>query len=531
MKDRKRIIILGLDGCTWQLLNPLMDEGIMPHLKTIVDNGASGILDSTLPPYTAPAWVSCVTGVNPGKHGVFGFTLKKNGLLDGRFVDSTRVGVPRIWDYVNQAGFTAGIINVPVTYPVRPLNGFMVPCFLTPLGKENYTYPESIYSNYLVPNHYKINVRLAAVRDVSEATVTRIINDLKNMTASRSRVMEELREAYDPDFFIIVFQCLDKVQHKFWKYIDPGDPMSRTEPAKKMRPLILTVYQLIDDIIGQVFKSLDENTTLYLVSDHGFGSHRKQFFINKWLAQNDFLDLKNIKMNLNRLIKKFSSKVNFYEKNVDILIHPIYNFIKLGNSEFIGSDPYEQGIYYLGNPKDSTYSRRVDVLKKKLISLIDPDTGQRLFDNVYHRTELYVGNYTNEAPDIVLQFKDTSYAMTQAIPRRNRYFQSIANPSGCHQPEGIFAAYGADIAAGTKIRASMPDIASTVLHNMELPVHRRLDGRVHECIFTQTFQNNHSLVFSDDDTPVSVLPLVQADYSDHEKDEIAARLKDLGYFG
>ena len=525
-----KIFVLGLDGCTWQLLDPLIDEGIMPNLKKVVLNGVRGVLESTLPPYTAPAWVSCVTGVNPGKHGIYGFTLKKRGVVEGEFVDSTQIRVPKVWEYVNKAGLTVGLINVPVTYPVEPLDGFIVPCFLTPLGKEDYSYPQSIYRDFLVPNNYIINVRLAKVQEFSEATVAKTIDDLKNMTANRYRVMEALKDAYDPDFFMIVFQSIDKIQHKFWKYIDPNDPLSETSSARKIRPLLLRVYRQIDDIIGTIIDRLDRDTTLYLVSDHGFGSQRRNFFLNKWLAANGFLTIRKSELVVFRLFSRYFRNAKFFKRNVDILDHPIYRFIDFEKSEFIGSDPYEQGIYYLGDPADNNYFERISLLKNKLSMLTDPDTGESMFEKVYHRRELYRGDYIDHAPDIVLKQRNPSYNLTRGFPLKNMFFSDILNASGCHQPEGIFAAYGRNIKAGKTINADITDITPTILFNMGLPVSKLFDGVVHKDIFTKEFQTACSIVRPNKDQIMTKAPVQQVSYSCDEKEEIAARLKDLGYF-
>lgn len=525
----KKIFVLGLDGASWELLNPLMDRGIMPNLKRIVLAGTSGVLKSTIPPYTAPAWVSCATGVNPGKHGIFGFTLKKNGMEDGEFVGSTRIRVPKLWDWINSVGKTVGLINVPITYPAEPVNGFVIPCFMTPLGQKDYTYPVSIFKDFLLPIDYVINVRIAAIQNFSEEILNKTVNDIKYMSQKRYQVMEALRKAYHPDFFMIVFTCLDKIQHKFWKYLDARDRMYETSFAQASRPVIHSVYRQMDNIIGKILDESDNDTTLYIVSDHGFGPHKKNFFINKWLASNGFLKIRKTSLMRHRFLLRYMGKPDFSTRNIDIFRNPILKCINYDKSWFVGSDPYEQGIYYINKALRAEYSIQVSKLRQKLSELKDPETGKYLFEKIYHKNELYSGNYTDEAPDIVLKMKDYGYSITRGYSLRNGIFHRVVKPAGCHRPAGIFVAYGKDIAQGKKITASILDIAPTILYEMGLPVYEDMDGKVLKEIFLPGFQNSHEITYIDTHHLPRRRAAEETNYSTSEKEEIAGRLRDLGY--
>ncbi|MFX0195062.1 MAG: alkaline phosphatase family protein [Candidatus Hodarchaeota archaeon] len=529
LQDRKKIVVLGLDGASWDLLDPLMEKGLMPNLKRIVGDGVSGILESTIPPYTAPAWVSCITGVNPGKHGIFGFTLKNNGVAKGEFVDSSLIRMPKLWDWINEAGKTVGLINIPITYPAGPVDGFVVPCFLTPLGKEDYTYPPSIYRDFLLPLDYVINVRIGAIQGFSEEIFVKTVNDVKYMAQRRCEVMEALRAVYNPDFLMIVFTALDKVQHKFWKYLDPRDQMYETAFAQRFRPLLLSVYEQMDGIIGRILDKLDNNSTLYIVSDHGFGPQKKNFFMNKWLANNGFLKVRKTSVIRYRFLLRSAKRLDFFARNVDVFNNPIYECVHYGKSSFIGSDPYEQGVYFIGKACDSEYSDKISKLKQKLGEVKDPETGMYLFERVYHREELYTGNHTNKAPDIILRLKDYGYNITRGFPLKNKIFNRVEKPAGCHRPAGIFVAYGKDIVPGKETSASIMDVTPTVLYEMGLPVHSEMDGKARKEIFSDSFQDSHEMTHAEAAQIPKRRVAEEIGYSDGEKEEIAGRLKDLGY--
>ena len=425
--DVRKIIVVGLDGATWKLLDPLMEEGIMPNLKKIVQKGTSGILLSTIPPYTAPAWVSCTTGVNPGKHGIFGFTSKKNDLMSGDFLDSTDVQVPKIWNYINHTNRTVGLINVPITYPTEPVNGFMVPCFFTPLGKIDYTYPKSIYKEILKPLNYVINTRSFNTKNPSEGQISENIRNIKFMTKIRYKVMEKLSERYNPDFLMTVFTSPDKVQHKFWKYIDSNDPLSKTTFALKIKPLLLSVYEQVDTILGKILKKLDSKTTLYIVSDHGFGPQKNFLFINKWLSENEFLSIKKIRLLLYKLNSKIGNKRLFFKRNVDIVKHPIYRFINYKKSSFISGDQYEHGIYRIHDAESHESLKIINLLIEKLNRLRNNETEMPVFERIYKKNEIYSGEYVKNAPDIILKLNDYSTNILRDYPfRKNILLKSIS---------------------------------------------------------------------------------------------------------
>ncbi len=527
MTRNGKIFILGLDGATWDLLNPLIDEGVMPNLKRVTQSGASGVLRSTIPPYTAPAWVSCVTGVGPGRHGVFGFTLKENGVPGSQFVDSTRVMVPKLWNYINASGRRVGLVNIPVTYPAEAVDGFMVPCFLTPLGKEDYTYPPSVYRDFLLPMNYVINIRMAALQDFAEDVFLRLIDDIKDMMMKRHKVTKTLAKAYHPDFMMVVFTSMDKMQHKFWKYLDPRSPMYDAATAKKARPHLHSVYRMMDDIIGEVAGGLDDDTTLYMVSDHGFGPKDRIFYINKWLYMNGYLKVKKMSIIRQRLTSGKQEK-DYSNRNIDILNHPIYRSIDFQNSSFVGSDPYEQGIYYVGRGGEQEKKDLIDEVKGKLKELKDPETGAGLFEDVCRKDELYPGSCTDMAPDLVLKLNDYRYGLVRGFPLKAKWFTTVRNPAGCHHPDGIFVAYGKDIVAKRGLDLSIVDVAPTALHTMGLPVHNEMDGRVITEIFSSGFNESHGIRYTDA-RPAGRQEMQQPEYTLQEQEEITERLRDLGY--
>jgi predicted AlkP superfamily phosphohydrolase/phosphomutase len=141
MSDLRKVAVIGIDGATFDLLQPLLDAGKMPRLKKLIDEGASGLLTTTIPPVSASAWVSMATGTNPGQHGMIDFTYPRP---DGYYIEVSNVTTwqaPPIWERVSRAGGKCGVVSLPMTYPPRPLNGYLLATFLAPTEDSGYTYP------------------------------------------------------------------------------------------------------------------------------------------------------------------------------------------------------------------------------------------------------------------------------------------------------------------------------------------------------------------------------------------------------
>ncbi|MFP5298552.1 MAG: alkaline phosphatase family protein [Actinomycetota bacterium] len=128
----RKAVVIGLDGAAWHLLDPMIEAGVMPRLGALKGRGATGTLTSTVPTYTPPAWTSAVTGVNPGRHGVYGFIEGNAQSERQELMHSGKIKAPTLWEVANDQGVRTGIYNLPLTYPPRPLGGWMVSGMMTP---------------------------------------------------------------------------------------------------------------------------------------------------------------------------------------------------------------------------------------------------------------------------------------------------------------------------------------------------------------------------------------------------------------
>ena len=260
-----RVLVIGWDGAEPSLVERWMDDGSLPNLAQLRNTGAYLRCASTIPPATFPAWTTCVTGVNPGRHGMFDFTELTPGAYAVRFVNSSFRRAPAVWNVLSSAGRRVGVIGVPGTHPPEPVNGFMVSGFDAPVTTRidrSFVYPPELYAT----------ARDWVFADFQESRIGPGWHGmaLRSMIAAidtkRAIALDLLRR--EPwDFFMVVFGESDTVAHHFWLFHDAGSP--RHVPG--FEDAIHRVYQRLDAATGALIDAAQGDVLAVVVSDHGFG--------------------------------------------------------------------------------------------------------------------------------------------------------------------------------------------------------------------------------------------------------------------
>jgi predicted AlkP superfamily phosphohydrolase/phosphomutase len=277
-----KVLMLGLDGATYSVLNPAFDAGHMPKFKALLDRSASGTLVSTIPPYTPPGWTSIFTGVNPGRHGIFGFTLG-NIQRKGGLVRLDRVQAPAIWNVANAQGKRIGVFNVPMTYPPPVVDGFSVSGMLTPEGggttPDNYTYPEDVAKRIEAKTGtYEIDIEVNYEEDWKN---TEIIERLSRNLARKRAALRTLLEAEDElPILFAVLEAPDRLMHVHYKYIDPACEHFERPEAEPIRERAWAFFDEMDRFIGDVLAWARDDGYIVTMSDHGFGPKEKSVNVN-----------------------------------------------------------------------------------------------------------------------------------------------------------------------------------------------------------------------------------------------------------
>ncbi|MBW3595520.1 MAG: alkaline phosphatase family protein, partial [Actinobacteria bacterium] len=283
--------VIGLDGAAWHLLDPLITGGHMPNLAALRSQGAAGVLSSTVPTYTPPAWTSAATGVNPGRHGIYGF-IEGNAQTKGlELVHSGKIKAPTVWEIANAQGATIGVYNLPLTYPPRDLDGWMVSGMMTPSYGERlkgFAKPAEIERKILgwAPD-YVVDISPNWETDYKDAALCKRIQD---SLRQRKVVLERLLDENEPDVLFAVLEAPDRLQHVYYRYMDPADALYDSTAGRALRPEVEKCFALMDDIVGLVMQWAPGG--VISCSDHGFTAWEVSVHTNALLEQWGYLTMK-----------------------------------------------------------------------------------------------------------------------------------------------------------------------------------------------------------------------------------------------
>jgi predicted AlkP superfamily phosphohydrolase/phosphomutase len=201
----------------------------------------------------------------------------------------------------------------------------------------------------------------------------------------KERILKEELKGFKGGVFFFYLDTLDAIQHMFWRYLDPNHPLYERNALYK--DTIFKYYETIDQLIGDILKNLDTNTTLILLSDHGFSSFRRSVHLNRWLLENGYLFLK----------PGVKESEEFFE-SVDWSKTIAY---ALG---FGGIYLNRIGREYYGMVIKSDVQNIKNTIARGLRDFKDPQNGEKVVNNVYFNEEAFKGPYINDAPDLFVGF-------------------------------------------------------------------------------------------------------------------------------
>ena len=267
----KKVLVVGLDGASLDLIEPWTKEGLLPGFARLMREGAYGPLESVPNMRSAAAWSSFITGRNPGKHGIFEFYDFVPGTYDVKFINAGARDGRSFWKVASDAEKNVGIINVPMTYPAEEVNGFLLAGLDAPGTKsKGFAYPEGFLEEIeRTSGEYIIEPGISGC--IVDGKIEKAKKILLEEIDLKVKVSRHLMDAYPWDLFVTVFRSTDAAHHCFWKFIDPGHAQYCEEEAKQFGDVILTAYQGIDSFLQETLNSLGTEALVLLVSDHGCG--------------------------------------------------------------------------------------------------------------------------------------------------------------------------------------------------------------------------------------------------------------------
>ena len=535
----KRILIIGLDGATFDVFRPLMAEGYLPCLKRLVGDGASGLLRSTTPPITPAAWTTFLTGVQPGTHGIIDFErydVDTNKLI---FNSSQSVHHLRnLWNLLGEHGLKVGSINVPMTFPARKVNGFLISGFETPDTDSDFVYPPELRAELLSrwPDPIsKTKWRRKAFGD------TQLFRDnvdyMSNSFHQGAAMTRWLGDKYGWDVLMVVMKLVDNLQHKAWKYIDPR--WSDADPVR--RDIVRAAFGEMDKAVADLVEyAREKDAAVMLVSDHGHGSLEAKVQPNLLLRRWGYLTTRgglsragtrvrhlwDRSRGRNRRFARAGSiehdlALDFSRTRACVMHAGMAGFLYLN---LLGRQP--TGIV----PPGEYEQLRNELCDRFLSAECRARTPEgrlvQMFTEVHKPEELWGCSRENQPwlPDLLLTPHE-SFAVVRKIRGRDPVrWLPYRRLEGTHRADGIFIAHGNGIVHSTSVRAQIGDCTPTVLAMLGLPVPNDMEGRVLNEIFESPPEVERVTM-----KPIETVEAEEEIYSEADLEKITERLSDLGY--
>ncbi len=481
-----RVLVIGLDGATWRVLDPLIGEGYTPALGEL-SRGARAVLESTVPPITGAAWPAMATGKNPGKLGIIDH-LRRESPESWRLrpVSSADIRGQAVWDYLGMAGHRVGVFNYPLLYPPYPVNGFMV----SGLGADEsmeYTYPASLKGELdEAAGGYRIYVTHYDKKYWDNVDL--LLRDLHDFMDRFERAVLHVASK-EWDFLFTVLSATDWIQHAMWMYIDESHPLYDPSEAPRYRRGFAEFWARVDEYVSRLLDAAGDAAVL-VVSDHGFGPARAAFNLRRWLVEKGYMRLRGAAPLKRRLLSAAAAvgrRVLPARVKARLRTRVRQELSPAGEVDLEGSRAVCLGhsiefgaVYIVDRERDA-------VLRSLLrdLSGLPSEIGVGSVQ-VYVREETWSGDKLGLLPDLVFELDGGACYVVETRPDLPLYVDYPLSPrlSGGHRMDGVFMARGPGMRRGLDLgRLRIYDVAPTILHLYGLPVPGDMDGRVVEELF------------------------------------------------
>jgi len=545
-----RVLVIGLDGATYDLIRPWASQGKLPTFARLMAEGASGDLQSVIPPLTMPAWSSFLTGMLPGHHGIYSFLRRKPDSYDLTPFNASYLRAPDLGGLLNQAGRRVALLNVPATYPPKPLDELVVTGLETPGRDGQFTHPPAL--GQALVERFDYEIELTEKYDPGQEDG--FIAAVDRSEGKRLDATLWLLDQVDWDFFMVVFRGTDVMGHAFWRFMDPSHPAHEPGLAQRYGDALLRHYQRMDQAIAVIQERVGPETMLLLMSDHGMGPLHRDVYIDNLLAEHGLLRIKRTPtaqlryfllklgvtprnllrllalLRLRNLTRKLLPQKARVAVNMSMLMQNSVDWSRtkaypLGGACQIainlkGREP--QGIVELG----PEYEQVCAEVEHVLHTLRDPGTGQPMVKRVWHKSEIYGDDEVPELPDLYVEWINDAYTDLGGIGySRGIVSEPIRGRSGGHTMRGIFLAHGPGIKRGyTVAGARLIDVAPTVMHLLGATVPGHMDGRV----LTSIWEGEQAVAYGAPESTPFHGEKVHV-FSDEDQATIEKRLRNLGY--
>jgi predicted AlkP superfamily phosphohydrolase/phosphomutase len=525
MNAERPVVLIGLDGATFTVLDPLARDGTMPFLAEFMRTGARGILHSTPHPLTPAAWTTVTTGRTPGNHGVYDFVRVSHdgGVPSYTLVTAADVEADTIWTIASARGCRVATLNFPCMFPAPAIDGAVVPGFVPWNYLPRAVHPRDLYARLRANPEFdarELAIDWSVERKALQGLPEEELEAWVEFHTARERqwfeIARHLMTEEPCDLTAVLFDGVDKLQHVCFHLLDPATAGSYTTPLqRRLREACLDYFRRLDGYLSQLVAMAGPDAQVVMVSDHGFSQASDRiFYANVWLEEHGYLRwADDVPVDRDRRLQ-----LEGHAESTSLFDWSATTACALTASS--------NGIYLHTAPDDYDALRRR--LAAELLAWRDPETGQRVVADVLLREQAFPGPYADRAPDLTLRLHDLSFL---SVLRADAPLVSRRSPYGTHHPDGVVLAGGPGIRRGAALAPSeIAAVAPTLLYALGLPVPVDMDAPPLMELFEPGFAAAHPVRGSEP----AVAPAASPAYADDELDadaeaQIFDRLKALGY--
>ena len=551
-----KVLAIGLDGVPLSIIRSWAAEGRLPNLRRLMEQGAVGELKSTIPPTSGPSWSTFMTGKNPGKTGIYDFLYRQEGTYIFPPVNASMRDGLAVWKLLSDQGKKVGIVNVPMSYPVEEVNGFMISGWMTPYSAQDFSYPPELWRELRDGAGY---YAIYPTETFSEARRESFLKACDELLDLRSRTVSYLMDRYPADLFMVVIFDTDRILHQLWHYLDPAHPWRDPGDGTDKSGPVVRYFQRVDEKVGEMISRVDEDTLVMVLSDHGMGPAHNFIVLNNWLLDVGLLRLKRdpwrvLKYQLFRRGLTLRN-VHGVADRIGLAKHAEYKglysmdyLMKRVFLSFLDVDWSRSKAYSFGRHLGSIYlnvkgrepegivnpGREYEEVREEIVRMarqfVHPRTGEPLIGEILKKEDIYHGPHLDRAPDLMLRPRDErDIFFGLADFGSNITVDTVYRYSGMHRDYGMLMMSGKGVRRGATIEsAGIEDLAPTILYAMGLPIPRDMDGRPLAELFSEEFRAQVPVHYAEQD---SSRELRETGYTEEAEEEIRERLKGLGYLG
>lgn len=534
-----RVLVVGIDGGTFKVIEPFVKMGVMPRIQRAMETGTYCTARSVTPVNSAAAWSTIITGLNPGKHGVYYFRdLKRtaSGPEWGKVIDSRSIDGETIWKTLSRYGLRVCVANVPITFPPEEVNGVFISGLLTPSLSSHFTYPDSLKDEL---QDYSVDISFSEeTRQGTAAWYEEVLEQVKSVTAKRSRNILRIVKSENWDFVMVVFRETDDIQHFMW------DVLSENLAGGELSGIfsrIVEYYALLDKSIGELIDAQGEGSNTLIISDHGFGrAPSRTLDLDVWARSRGLQYLRGpsstFRLAATTLIRR-SAALNQLSKPLELLgrfsgaerrlTGSVKRTSGLVDWERTSAFKYGEGLALNRDKVPSSDDRQMETIRKDLLSIHDPENGKKPVAEVLSRDALYNGPYAQIAPEIVLILAQ-DYKLA-SIPGLSLFEDAPwSGLSGEHDRHGVFIASGPNIKnLGGIDSISIVDFYPTVMKLFGIEPRKELDGRPLTEMMSDLPPTRSSTA---EEIPAGSQNTSATGFTAEEEERLGERLSKLGYF-